>query len=323
MLKDYYRTRGSSADEADRAVSSIQGLERFLLNSGTVLDGATVSQVSDYVRLLTREQRINREVLVALARYFYLLKSHDVFVFFALMLGSRGVMENIFRRLADSEGEDAAQAILGDYTIPPLGTPLKEMPARTHEIMQRIEAHLSPDKCAKVLSGNNHGVPREMILKEKEHYERSTSLDSFLKEMHDRKVAQLQEHCDANLVWFEQIITQDVVDFVRSNQEILSAVRVNDKLYVTKIPFDIVHFLSETDPQKRRYHACHCPFVKESLLEGKTNVSGNWCYCSAGYEKFPFEVILDTELEIELLESPLLGHDRCRFAIKLPPKVLA
>ncbi|MEZ4509167.1 MAG: hypothetical protein R2912_08180 [Eubacteriales bacterium] len=42
-------------------------------------------------------------------------------------------------------------------------------------------------------------------------------MDEFARKAR-QQVATLQEHCDTNTVWFEQIITQDVVDFVAANQ---------------------------------------------------------------------------------------------------------
>ena len=47
------------------------------------------------------------------------------------------------------------------------------------------------------------------------HTKLRPSLDEYLKQRHARKVAELQEHLrHPEKVWFEQIITQDVVDFV-------------------------------------------------------------------------------------------------------------
>ena len=70
---------------------------------------------------------------------------------------------------------------------------------------------------------------------------------------------------DQNKVWFEQIITKEAIDFVKNNQEILSGVLVNEKLYVTKIPYDIKNFLEVNDPILKKYYACHCTFVRENI----------------------------------------------------------
>ena len=151
---------------------------------------------------------------------------------------------------------------------------------------------------------------------EKEYYKKAESLDIYLKERHERKVKELQEYCDENKVWYEQVITQEVVDFVKNNQEILSAVKKENTLYVTKIPYEPDKYLKESDLILKRYYACHCSFARESILS-QEEVDFKWCYCSAGYAKFPFEVILEKELDVQVLESPLKGDKICRFAISL------
>jgi hypothetical protein len=68
----------------------------------------------------------------------------------------------------------------------------------------------------------------------------------------------------------------------------------------------------------KRYFACHCPLAKDAILKEKCGISSNWCYCSAGFAKFPFEVVFGQPLEAELLESVLNGGSICRFSIKMP-----
>ncbi len=57
-------------------------------------------------------------------------------------------------------------------------------------------------------------------------------------------------------------------------------------------------------------------FARESILTGNS-IDGNWCYCSAGFAKFPFEVILDKQLDVKLLNCALNGDEVCRFEIDL------
>lgn len=71
----------------------------------------------------------------------------------------------------------------------------------------------------------------------------------------------------------------------------------------------------------KKHYTCHYLFVRESLLS-EERINADWCYCSAGFAKFPFEVIFDTKLEVELIETPLKGDDLCRFAIYLLEIVL-
>jgi hypothetical protein len=138
-----------------------------------------------------------------------------------------------------------------------------------------------------------------------------------LADFHARQVAVLQHHANTGTVWFEQRVTQAVVDYVAANPERLSAVRHGDRLLMTKIPYNPDAYLKSDDPIERRYLACHCPLAREAIRMN-TVVDSRWCYCSAGFEKFPFEVIFDQPLNVKVLESVLGGAERCRFEVRLP-----
>jgi predicted hydrocarbon binding protein len=87
---------------------------------------------------------------------------------------------------------------------------------------------------------------------------------------------------------------------------------------LTKIPYAPRQFLKEKDPVMRKYYACHCQLVRTALRDGKPRIPATFCYCSAGFEKLHFDAIFDEPVEVELLETPLKGDARCRFAIKIP-----
>jgi hypothetical protein len=180
-----------------------------------------------------------------------------------------------------------------------------------------MKRHCSPEDLVRVMAGNNHRIPAEAFLEEKAFYDKAPTLETYLKELHERQVATLQRFADEKKVWYEQIITQDVVDFVKQDQEIQSAVLKDGKLYTKKIPYDPVHFLQETDDLMKRYYACHCPFARENILSQATAIDPDWCLCSAGYSKFEFEVILGYELSIKCLANALAKDEFCRFEIDL------
>ena len=47
-------------------------------------------------------------------------------------------------------------------------------------------------------------------------------------------------------------------------------------------------------------------------------MSRNLCYCSAGYEKRPFDVAFGKSVKAEVKQSVLWGDPVCRFAIEIP-----
>lgn len=312
-----YRDRGYDDKQIDAAVKDLIEAEKFLKESDSTFEDCNVELIKKYIEYLINENKNSLDTVLAAARYFSIIKNNDVYIHFTKILGGLGVIENIIKRMEMYAGKEKTNEVMNGFRFPPLGTPLEDMPKFTSDLMERVKENLDEKMYQKILAGNNHGIPEEAMKMEKEFYENSASLDDYLKERHKRKVAELQSYCDSQTVWFEQIITQEVVDFVAENQEILSAKREGNKLYVTKIPYDVVNYLNELDITKKQYYACHCPFARESIIADSENVDGEWCYCSAGFAKFPFEIIFDKGLDIELLESPLKGHDICRFEIDM------
>ena len=94
--------------------------------------------------------------------------------------------------------------------------------------------------------------------------------------------------------------------------------REGNSVYVTKIPFRAKDWLEEKDPVKRRHLYCHCPWARESILSEAGPVPSEFCRCSAGFHRKPWEAIFGDGVSCAVLESVLAGDDRCRFRIDLP-----
>jgi len=57
--------------------------------------------------------------------------------------------------------------------------------------------------------------------------------------------------------------------------------------------------------------ACLCPLVETKPV----GLSGTYCLCSVGYVKQWYEMLLARPIEVELVESTLMGGKRCKFKI--------
>lgn len=319
LLRDLYKSREYDSNSTDEAVGYVKEMETWLTESGSSIDNPSLATVKDYLVNLVLARKNTPSRLLALARYYYVINKHDIYIYFTKLFGGYGVIDNIKKRLEWNTDSELLDLVFDGLKEPVLGSPPEEFPEFTSDFMKRLKKFLSPAKYRLVLAGNNHSIPEESMQSEKALYEQSASLDEYLKERHERNVADIQKYCDEGKIWFEQEITQDVVNFIKANQEILSAVREGNKLYVTKIPYDGVNYLATDDPILKTYYACHCPFARERILdETKNNVDADWCYCSAGFAKFPFEILFCEELEVEMLQSALNGDPICRFAITLP-----
>ncbi len=277
------------------------------------LDEIDREKTDRMIESMVDEGKNTVENFVFVMRYYRMTKRHDIYIYLTRYTGFLDVFENILARLKERVNNEVYLKITNGFKIPVLGTKPTELPIHMSILMDRLKESLSDDEIAVVLAGNNHGLPEEMFLSEKAFYDAVPDLVSYLEDLHHRKVAELEEHLAQNKVWFEQAITQEVIDFVKSNQEILSARLADDKLYVTKIPYDTLAYLQADSMDKKRYYGCHCPLAREAI--GK--VPSLFCYCSGGFTKFPFDILFGKSLPVKSLETILGGSDICRFEIDL------
>jgi len=315
----YLRKRGFGEKVVRRSLCAVEGFEGWLAGQGKALEGAAVGDVEAYVQSLVDRKRNSEWRIVALARYFYATGNKPGYIYVVSLVGARGILPALERRVASIAGEGARAKVFDGIEEPPLGSPPEAWPSVTRRVVERLEG-LPPRVCRKALAGNLHRVPRSAFKEQKELFEKSKGVDDFLKKIHDRSIAEIESFMKEGRLWYEQEITPEVVGLVRGNQEMLAGVRRGDRVYMTKIPYAPKDWLVERDPVRRRYLACHCPLARESIISGKDRVPGTWCYCSAGFEKFLFDNVFGEEVEAEVLESVLAGDGRCRFAITIPEK---
>ncbi len=320
-FKERCKARGLNDAQTRQALAFIKEFEDAHAAAGLDMENITPQKMKEYIADLMQQGKNTEERFLALARYSYILKNDPVFLLFTQILGPQGVLPSISERAQKLAGTKIGEELFEGIELPPLGALPEAYPPVVGELVARMESRFPSDLCHRILAGNHHQIPESAFEEEKEFYQKASSVNEYLKGRHERMVDELQRHCDEDKIWYEQTITQRVVDFVKSNQELLSAVRQGDTLFVTKIPYNPDKYLTETDPRMKRYLACHCPLAASTILQEGTKVPSTWCYCSAGYEKTLFDNVFGESLEVEVLESVLGGAEQCRFAIKLPDSV--
>ena len=316
--REFLRERKREEKDIQEAIAAVLEFESELKKKEIALESASIDDLRDYLSLLMSNDKNSLERIRALAYYYYFVKRNDLYIYFTSILGGRTVLSSISERLTSLVDVETMQRVFDGIETPPLGTPPEKLPYVSKRLMDRIKKELSPEVYRRVLAGNHHKIPLEAFDNLKKLYDEVDNIDEFLREKHKRAVTELEEFATEGMIWYEQEITPRVVDFVRNNQEILGGVRKGNKIYFTKIPYDPDAYIQETDPLMTRYHACHCPLARASILTGDPEISPDWCYCSAGYGKLPYDIIFEEEVEIEMLENALAGDPRCRFSIKIP-----
>jgi len=318
------RCKARGLDEAAiaKSVTVIKALEDALSGSGSTLQEATLAGVEARIADLVKNDLCDEALLMAMARYFSVIGNDKIAIRVLAYLLPIGVLPAMAGRLRLIEGDDIADKVLDGMVFPPSGAPPGEYAASTKIFVEALVNGLGEERTEKILTWNVHGIPVSAFMPEREKLQVLGSIDAWLKDYHTRQVAELARHASDGTLWYEQKITDAVVEFVKANQEIQGGVRIGDTIYVTKIPYDPDAFLKETDPLEKRRLACHCPLAASTIVEGGAGVSAHWCACSAGYVKFMFDVAFGEETKAKCVSSVLKGDALCRFAVRIPDSFL-
>ncbi len=307
--------------DQDTVESIVLGVEKAQQYFGDKpVDEVDVDGFKGYVAHLLETGENTENNLVGLARYVYFRDMKEEWIYFSAILGGREVLPSIEERLEKLTDKETAERIFSNVDVPNLGEGPGEYPKATSQLMKQLQMELTEHIWKRVLAGNHHRIPLESFAKHKQWLKEAGSIDEWLKEMHDKAVEELDEHCREDKIWYEQVITPEVVEYVRSNQELLSGIRKGDWIYNAKFPYSPKAYLEVTDPDMRRYLMCHCVLAREAVKSGTPDIPMEWCYCSAGYGKLRYDVAFGVETEAEVIESMFSGSDKCRFRYKIPEK---
>ena len=314
----YLKESGYDQDMADSYVKGVEKAHDYF--GSKPINEVDVEGFKEYVAYLLETDENTEGNLVGLARFVYFSDMKDQWIYFAAILGGREVFPSIEERLEKLTDKETAERIFSKIDVPKLGEGPGLYPIATNQLMEQLRKDLPEHIWKRVLAGNHHRIPLESFTKHKKWLDEVGSVEAWLKMMHEKAVNELDEHCRENKIWYEQVITPEVVEYVRSSQEILSGVRNSDWIYNTKFPYSPRDYLAETDPDEKRYLMCHCVLAREAVKSGAPDISMEWCYCSAGYGKLRYDVAFGVDTEVEVLESVFSGSDKCRFRFKIPEK---
>jgi hypothetical protein len=299
----------------------VERFEEFLKKFGKTLETASETEFSKFSKILIEEELNTYLNYAALSRYAYFIKNMDLYLPVLAIFDGGEVMNVLHERLGEHVGEEKRDEILPKESLPPLGMPDTEKMGVTRKIVEKMEKVLDPSDCKKILADVAHGLPRDFRKGEREKFVKAGNIDEYLKQKRENAIAELEKHRDEGSLFYNQYITDDVVEFVKSRSDVLSGERRGNTIYHTKIPYMVQEYLGETDKKKKRYYACHCAWARESILDDDVDVSASFCHCSGGFTKMSWEAALDQPLEYEMVKSVLKGDDECSFIIHLPKDV--
>jgi hypothetical protein len=308
-----------SEEQIEHSIEIAERLEAFLDEPGSSPSADTAWAFSE--RLIA-EGKNTWAHYVALIRYCRFIGNDEMFVALLELVDGGEVAENLYNMVETRFGAELRDELFATIGVPPYGTPTPAKPAYLQPVIGRLVARVGSDACSEFLSAGLRDLPDEHYAEERERFREAGHIDAYLRQRKDAFVGRLEQCRREGRLFFSQEITPEVIDFVRNDPEMGAGRREGNVIYETKIPYLTQRFLAETDVTMRHYYACHCPWARDAIKNGDVKLVEEFCYCSGGYHKKPWEVILGRPLRVEVLESVLWGDDRCRFAIHLPPEAI-
>jgi len=325
VFSNYLLTQGFADKEIELQITVIANLEHQLKEKAPAwtlgdLNSASVQALVD--DMIDRGEN-SLENLITMVRYAKAINNQEMFITVFQMLDGYEAMDGLHQKLADVVGEELRDIIFEDMPLPPLGLSQREKAMYNYRIMNRMDEIFEEHTCREILGDCLRDLPASMYADVKSEYFDlcEGDMDRFLIHKKDKFIKTLREYQEKGELFFCQEITDDVIAFVENHDEIGGGERVGNIIYETKIPYNTKAFLDEANLAKRQYHYCHCPWAKESLRNGFLKVPPQFCQCSAGFHKKPYEIIFGKPLTAMVVKSVLSGDSECRFAIHLPDTI--
>jgi hypothetical protein len=306
----------------EASVTLVRAFDDFLKKRGNTIDTASKEDFYGYSDYLISQEQNTFETYVSILRYGSFINNSDLYVGAMEVLDGREVMENLSKRLHEEFGEDFRNEIFEKTSLPPLGLHPKKKPEYTKKLIPRLQETLGISRCAEFLNQGLRDRYEEWRKPDREKFLRSRDIDEFLKNRRHEYIKELEEHHEKGSLYFTQEITEEVLEFIKNDPLIEVGLREGDRIIVKKIPHMAKEYVTEPDEQKKKYFYCHCPWVKEALLESEQPIPPVFCNCSAGYYKAYWEIVLDQPIEVDVAESILDGGDVCTFAVYLPKDIV-
>ncbi len=305
---------GLSEAEIEAAFRIAEEYSEYLDQPGRERSAETAWAFS---RLLMAQGRNTRANYLALMRYCRFFHQYEMMVGFLELVDGAEVSQNLYRMVAERFGPAVRDAVFDGIGVPPLGLPTPQKPAYVQPVIRRLEQRVGAEACGEFLSACLRDLPDEEYEGEKDMLRRAGSVEAYLRGRKQAFIEELEACLREGRPFYAQEITPEVLEFVRNDPEMGGGRREGSVIYETKIPYMTAKYLAETDPRRKRYYACHCPWARDAILRGDVQVAETFCQCSGGFHKKPLEMALGRPFKVTVLESALKGDLRCRFAMSV------
>jgi hypothetical protein len=212
--------------------------------------------------------------------------------------------------LDEIAGEEIRKEVMAGSETLSVGSSPDAVIAWSRQAMERLDTLMDEQRCRAIMMGCACQYPRSDLQAIREVFASTGDVD-LAHQM-------LQEQFESFLRTILKLNDELVTEIVESGWG-LAGVKRGNAVIATKIPKsgNLVAYMAEPDPVKKRELYCHCPRIRDALKTSE-KISPTYCYCGAGFYRGIWEEILQEPVGVGLLESVLQGDEVCKVAIYLP-----
>lgn len=215
------------------------------------------------------------------------------------------------RGLRERAGEEIQRTVMAGAAELTSESEREAVISWTKEVMERLDELISDaDTRQMIMTGCACQYPASALADVRQRYEETGSIDVAHQALQRQFEGLLRD-----TLGLDEDMVQEIVDRGWGS----AGVRQGNEIIATKIPKsgNLIEYMRESDPERRRQLYCHCPRVRETLATGES-ISPTYCYCGAGFYQSIWEGILGRPVQVMLLKSVLQGDDVCTVAVRLP-----
>lgn len=315
------KTQKNSPDRIAENIKETEALLAFLTEKGVRKEqDITREYIAAYI---TERREQGGDVYWALSymtQYVLFIKNEELASELMLLHDARNVMNRASELTKKIEGEEIWEKVFGDVAMLQIGSTLDEMTDFSREFEKRALAVMPRDRYEHICVKNAHSWEKEWDSDWREQFLEAGSVDEFIKAGEENFIKELEKCRDEGTLFYVQEVDDDVIEYARANPHFT---RVGNKIHIKRMPFLTKRYLNETDVKMKRYYACHCAWIRNSILQSGDSVSNSFCYCSLGHDKRRFDVAFGQETTGRVIKS-VMDNDSslCIFEIDIPDDIM-
>jgi len=322
QFKSFLLENNVQEKEIPNLLEAVKGFIQFLEEKNETINSFSYGKLIEYAdQLSSTDRKAARYLIIGLWRYFPFIEKHNHMEELIDIAESSSAMNTLYDRIDEWHGEAVRDEIFKDIDIPPLGAHPEKKPQVTKVVMKRLEEKLGKEKTIELLRPCLHGG--QPVGTDKEKLQELKDLDQFLKTKNKAFVKEVEQHKNGGTAMFAQLVDEQVLDYVKTIPTMGAGVRDENKIIITKIPYQIKKFLNTDTNHMKRYYWCYCPWVRGAIKDGtEREISPNFCYCSGGFFKLYWDEMFDQSTNVNPLQTALWGDMVCKFAIEIPKEIM-